>query len=237
MASPLSIGPAAGPAPVASWRHTARLVAILLVLAASGVLLQHRTSGAAVAPDRHPSLIPLYASLIAAEWLLFRAVVAGLRAREIGWRVLVGRTAADGKDLARGALFGFLLCASWLTLVLALRSASADHAEIVRSLVPQNAAESGLWILLSLSAGFCEEITFRGYFQRQFEALTGSRGVALVMQAALFGIAHAYQGLSSALAIAAYGALFGALARWRGSLRAGMVAHALTDLFVGLGGH
>ena len=57
------------------------------------------------------------------------------------------------------------------------------------------------------------------------------------MQAALFGIAHAYQGLWSVLAIAAYGVVFGALALWRGSLRAGMVAHAVTDVLLGLGGH
>jgi membrane protease YdiL (CAAX protease family) len=118
-----------------------------------------------------------------------------------------------------------------------VRFHSADHAEVGRSLLPQGVTESVLWILLSLSAGFCEEITFRGYFQRQFEALTGSKGVALVMQAALFGIAHAYQGLWSALAVTAYGALFGAIALWRGSLRAGMVAHALTDVLLGLGGH
>jgi uncharacterized protein len=237
MASPLSIGQPTGPAPVASWRHTARLVALLLALAAAGVFLQRGTSAAAMAPYHHPNLIPLYASLIASEWLLFRAVVAGLRSKGLGWRDLLGRSPSGWIGRASDALFGVLLGAGWVTMVLAVRFHSADHGEIVRSLLPQGVAEAALWILLSLSAGFCEEITFRGYFQRQFEALTGSKGVALVMQAALFGIAHAYQGLWSVLAITAYGALFGVLALRRGSLRAGMVAHAVTDVLLGLGGH
>ena len=90
MASPLSIAHPAGPASVASWRHTARLVAIFLVLAAAGVFLQPRTSGAALAPYHHANLIPPYASLIASEWLLFRAVVAGLKWKGLGWLDLIG---------------------------------------------------------------------------------------------------------------------------------------------------
>jgi membrane protease YdiL (CAAX protease family) len=101
-------------------------------------------------------------------------------------------------------------------------------------LLPQGALETALWVALSLSAGFCEEIAFRGYFQRQFEAFTRSRTVALLLQAALFGIAHGYQGWRSALAIAGYGVLFGALAIWRENLRPGILAHALTDLVLGL---
>jgi hypothetical protein len=179
--------------------------------------------------------VALYSSLIAAEWLLFRGVVAGLRSTGTGWRALLGRSTSGWKGLAGDALFGVLLCAAWVAVVLTQRSSSVDAAA-VRSLVPESALETVLWTLLSLSAGFCEEITFRGYFQRQFEALTGSPRVALVMQAALFGLAHTYQGLESALAVAGYGVLFGALALWRKSLRPGMLAHALTDLILGLVG-
>jgi uncharacterized protein len=237
MATPLSFERPTGPAPVAPWRHTKRLVAVFLVLAASGVLLQNRSAGAPTGLEHHPNLIPLYASLIASEWLLFRAVVAGLRSKGLSWRALVGKGAAGGKDLAADAVLGALLGGGWVALVLAVRFHSADHAETVRSLLPQGIAEGVLWVLLSLSAGFCEEITFRGYFQRQFEALTGNQGLALVMQAGLFGLAHLYQGLPSTLAIFGYGILFGGLAVARRSLRAGMVAHALTDLLLGFLGH
>jgi membrane protease YdiL (CAAX protease family) len=231
MASPVSVERDAT-APVASWRHTARLVVIFAVLGASGLLL-HRGAAPAPAPPGHPSGVAvLYASLIAAEWLLFRAVTAGLKAKGNSWRTLMGRTGSGGGDVARDAVLGVLLCAGWVTAVLAVRSSSADAAG--PSLLPRGALETALWVVLSLSAGFCEEITFRGYFQRQFEAYTHRPAVALALQAALFGIAHGYQGLPSVLAIAGYGVLFGALALWRGSLRPGIVAHALTDLALGL---
>jgi membrane protease YdiL (CAAX protease family) len=233
MASSLPLERGARPLPVASRRHTVRLAAIFVVLGASGLLLPHGSAPTGAAPETHRNVAVLYATLIGAEWLLFRAVTAGLRSKGIDWRALVGRAGAG--DLAGDALLGVLLCAGWVSAVLAVRSSSAGPAAEA-SLLPQGALETALWIVLALSAGFCEEITFRGYFQRQFEALTGRRGVALVMQAVLFGLAHAYQGLPSTVAIAGYGVLFGALALWRGSLRPGMVAHALTDLVLGLFG-
>jgi membrane protease YdiL (CAAX protease family) len=232
MASLVSVAGNAETAPVASWRHTARMVAVFAVLGASGLLLHRGAAPAPAAPDHEASLAGLYASLIAAEWLLFRAVTAGLKAKGNDWRTLMGRTDTGGSGLARDALLGVLLCAGWVTAVLAAGSSSADPAG--PSLLPRGALETALWVVLSLSAGFCEEITFRGYFQRQFEAWTHRPAVALALQAALFGIAHGYQGLPSVLAITGYGVLFGALALWRGSLRPGIVAHALTDLALGL---
>jgi membrane protease YdiL (CAAX protease family) len=232
MAWPVSVETSAGAAPVASWRHTGRLAAIFVVLGASGLLLHRSAPPAPAAPAEHPPVAALYASLIAAEWLLFRLVTAGMKAKGNDWRTLMGRTGSGVGGLARDALLGVSLCAGWVAAVLSLRSADPAGP----SLLPRSALETALWVVLSLSAGFCEEITFRGYFQRQFEACTGRPPVALALQAALFGIAHGYQGLPSVLAIAGYGVLFGALALWRGSLRPGIAAHALTDLVLGLFG-
>jgi membrane protease YdiL (CAAX protease family) len=234
MASSLPVERGAVP-PVASWRHTVRLAGIFVILGASGLLLPHGSSPTAAAPETHPRVAVLYATLIGAEWLLFRAVTAGLKAKGIDWRTLLGRAGSGAGDLARDVLLGLLLCAGWVSAVVGVRSSSAEPAA-GPSLLPEGALETALWIVLALSAGFCEEMAFRGYFQRQFEALTDRRGVALAMQAVLFGAAHAYQGLPSALAVAGYGVLFGALALWRRSLRPGMVAHALTDLVLGLFG-
>jgi membrane protease YdiL (CAAX protease family) len=102
--------------------------------------------------------------------------------------------------------------------------------------LPQRALEITLWIGVCVSAGFCEELVFRGYFQKQFEAFTHSRWIALFLQAVLFGISHGYQGIEACVKIACYGALFGLLAVWRGSLRPGMMAHAWSDIFSGIFG-
>ena len=93
--------------------------------------------------------------------------------------------------------------------------------------------EISLWIALSISAGFCEELVFRGYLQRQFAALTGSNVIGLLLQAALFGVSHGYQGVAATVTIALFGVVYGSLALWRRSLRPGMIAHAWSDIWAG----
>jgi membrane protease YdiL (CAAX protease family) len=86
-------------------------------------------------------------------------------------------------------------------------------------------------MLVALSAGFCEELVFRGYFQRQFHALTGSLAAAVALQALVFGAGHFYEGGWAVAQITLYGVLFGLLAAWRKNLRPGMLAHAWSDIF------
>jgi membrane protease YdiL (CAAX protease family) len=105
-----------------------------------------------------------------------------------------------------------------------------------KTFLPQRTLEILLWIGVSISAGFCEELVFRGYFQKQFETLTHSRWIALFLQAVLFGVSHGYQGIEACVKIACFGTLFGLLAVWRGSLRPGMTAHAWSDVLSGIFG-
>src|SRR5208283_6127256 len=93
-------------------------------------------------------------------------------------------------------------------------------------MMPHGAAELTLWIALSITAGICEETIFRGYLQRQFMALTKSAPAGILLSAAAFGAAHAYQGFRFVILISLFGAMFGILAYWRGSVRPGMIAHA-----------
>ena len=72
---------------------------------------------------------------------------------------------------------------------------------------------------------------FRGYLQKQFQAMTGSDGGAVVFQAIVFGIGHLYEGVGPVARITLFGVLFGLLALWRKSLRPGMIAHARSDIF------
>jgi membrane protease YdiL (CAAX protease family) len=101
---------------------------------------------------------------------------------------------------------------------------------------PRRPVEVLLWIAVSISAGIAEEFAFRGYLQRQFGALTGSRWIALVLQSVLFGVAHSYEGWRAAVHIISFGLIFGLIAIWRKSLRPGIVAHAFTDIMAGLFG-
>ena len=92
------------------------------------------------------------------------------------------------------------------------------------------------WIALSVTAGICEETIFRGYLQRQFMALTKNAPAGIVISAAGFGAAHAYQGFRMAVLISLFGAMFGILAYWRGTVRPGMIVHAWQDSLGGLVG-
>jgi len=98
---------------------------------------------------------------------------------------------------------------------------------------PAGILEVSLWILLSISAGICEEIVFRGYLQNQFRAVTRSMAAAMILQGAIFGVAHSYQGWKQVIVIAALGVLYGALAAWRRNLLANMIAHAWSDIYEG----
>ena len=80
-------------------------------------------------------------------------------------------------------------------------------------------------MLTAVTVGFCEEVIYRGYLQTQLTAFTGRASIAVVLQAALFGIAHGEQGLAVVVRFTLYGVLFGGLARWRRSLLPGIAAH------------
>lgn len=110
----------------------------------------------------------------------------------------------------------------------------ATPTRALRNIVPQSPADVGLWMLLALTAGFCEEVIFRGYLQKQLGLMTRSAAAGLLLQGIIFGVAHGYQGAKFMLAIAVYGCMFGWLAYWRRSLRPGMIAHFLQDGVTGL---
>jgi uncharacterized protein len=95
-------------------------------------------------------------------------------------------------------------------------------------LLPSNPLELTSWILLSLTAGFCEELAFRGYLQKALEFSTNA-GIAIVTQGVIFGLVHFYQGIKLVTIIIVLGTMLGLLAHWRRKLWPGMMFHALQD--------
>jgi membrane protease YdiL (CAAX protease family) len=110
-----------------------------------------------------------------------------------------------------------------------------ERLRALSQLAPANGREIAAWTLLCLLVGFIEEIVFRGYLQRQF--IGWARGgvvTGVLASAVVFGSAHAYQGVRGMVLLTVFGALFSMLALHRGSLRAGIFAHAWHDLIAGL---
>jgi len=235
--STLAIAPESPPAPqrIAPIRHTIVLVLLLLAVAAGGAIVQQRATHATTLPaPARPTT--LYLSLIAMEWgLVLYVVRGGLRRTGTSLRDLVGGRWSGPRDVARDVVLAFAAWAAWtLALGMATRMAGPANAASVRSLLPQHPLDRALWVALSVSAGFAEEVVFRGYLFTQFRALTRSSTLALILQAVLFGVSHGYQGVRACVTISVYGLFFGALALRSRSLRPGMIAHAWTDIAAGL---
>ena len=141
---------------------------------------------------------------------------------------------ANAREILRdiGVTFGFwglLLAVVWILD----RVVGPGGGKSLEILLPRTPAEVAVWMLTSASAGFCEEIVFRGYVQRQLQALTRLGWPAVLGQGILFGLMHAYQGWRPVLRIGVLGVLFGVLAVWRKTLRPGMIAHGWQDLWAG----
>ena len=223
---------------VAPLWHTAVLIAVLFAIAAYGAYGQSHAPPGPQLVERRGSALPTYLSLILAEWALLRFVVAGgLRRTGTRLRDLMGERWSSWKDVARDAVIALVVWAVWgLAETLAERWLGPDTAKAISALLPRGPAEITVWVALSVTAGFCEEAIFRGYLQAQFRALTGSAFLAILLQAVIFGISHGYQGLRNVIEITVLGALFGALALWRRSLKPGIILHAWTDIFSGIFG-
>lgn len=176
-----------------------------------------------------------YTFIIVFEWIIAAFVAWGVGSRGIRISELVGGSWAQPRDFFRdlGIAIGFLLvCGIGVVNGVGYLLKAAPN-QAVRSMFPHGPMEVTLWLLMSLTAGFCEELIFRGYLQRQFAALTNSVWAAIVLQGLSFGAAHGYQGWKLMVVISVYGSLFGLLAQWRRSLRPGMITHFVQD---GLGG-
>lgn len=99
-------------------------------------------------------------------------------------------------------------------------------------MLPRTSRERALWFLLSLTAGFCEELLYRGFMPAYLVHIFPGVPffVAIVIAAALFGLGHIYQKLTGVLGTSIMGLLFGFLYFFTGSLYLSMILHALFDL-------
>jgi membrane protease YdiL (CAAX protease family) len=218
--------------------HTAVLVTLFLALALGGAFFQRRARANPGTLQQHPQVAMLYVSLIAMEWGLFVYVWrGGLRRTGTTLSEVIGGQWRNAKDVLLDAALAAGLWGVWMLLQMGWdRWLGPEHAASIQTFLPRRALEIVLWIGVSISAGICEEFVFRGYFQKQFEALTHRVWVALLLQAVLFGVSHGYQGIEACVKIAVFGALYGLLALWRKSLRPGMMAHAGSDILSGIFG-
>jgi uncharacterized protein len=215
------------PAVAPAW-HTAIVLAVLLGLSLAGA-----RSGNLPFVAAH-GRVAGYLLIMLLEWGTVGFIRYGVSRRGIRLLDLVGgswaRPVAIVRDL--GIAVAFLLVSIMILNGLGYLLKVVPN-QAIRNMLPRSPAEIVVYLMLASTAGFCEELMFRGYLQRQFAALTHSVAGAIVPQGIVFGAAHGYQGWKYMLLIAVFGSMFGLLAYWRRSLRPGMLAHFVQD---GIGG-
>ena len=178
-----------------------------------------------------------YGITMAFEWLIVAFIWWGVRRRGVRLADLVGGRWTRFIEVLRdiGIGIAFLIVAGIILQLIGLALKASPNAAL-KNLLPQGRTEMIVWVLLSITAGFCEEVMFRGYLQRQFATLTHSAVAGIVLQGVAFGAGHGYQGWKLMVLIAVYGSMFGLLAQWRRSTRPGMITHGLQDTLGGLFG-
>jgi uncharacterized protein len=221
------------PVPTRYQRIAAPLHTILLIAAQAALLLMSRMRSHGAISNR----IALYERTILVDWLLFGFIVLGVWRAGAPLETVLGKRWGSVQAFVKDASIALLFLIVSIMFQSIAGGHGGEHNPAVDAILPHGATELAFWIVLSLSAGICEEAIYRGYLQRQFTALTQNVPAGIVFSAVLFGAAHSYQGPRQALQIAILGLMGGILAHWWGSVRPGMIAHTLQDVLGGLMRH
>ncbi len=106
----------------------------------------------------------------------------------------------------------------------------------LRPLLPHNRRELTFFGAVSITAGVCEEILYRGFLIWYLSLLIPG-AAAVFVGALLFGFAHAYQGTRGVLQTGAVGLGLAILYVFSGSIWVPMALHAFVDLNSGFLAH
>ena len=174
----------------------------------------------------------LFATAALAIWMLYGRPWAALRlGLPHGWRLVLGA----GYVAAAAALVVLQL---WSVLRLSPERRIAARPKLgnVAFMLPRTAAEERWFVALALTAGFCEELLYRGYLVWCVAPWLGPLGgmTAIVLA---FGVSHAYQGRKGAIRATLAGVVMAAIVLTSGSLVPAMLVHALIDIGGGTVGY
>jgi membrane protease YdiL (CAAX protease family) len=168
----------------------------------------------------------------AVVWTLAIAVLAIVLFWERRPLSSIGFIHPTWRDFAAGAAVMAGLIAVALAAAAAIAAAgfpvnNDDQARLVIGL------PIWLQVLVVVSAGFTEEILFRGYAVERTTELTGRRWLGALVPVIVFGAIHApFWGVAHAVVAGLEGLLLTVVYLWRRNLWTNITAHALLDGFV-----
>jgi membrane protease YdiL (CAAX protease family) len=216
---------------IAPWWHTV-LVLMPIAIGSVASAYQHGLPNINL-PVLTPRLSS-YFTVLVEEWTGVFLVWLALRHRGLTLGSLVSPRWQTLSALLRdvGLAVGFMVVVIPTVGALAYLLGAGNNSAVAK-IPPKTLFELLVFLVLAASAGFGEELIFRGYLTQQFSAWTGSYLIAVILQGIVFGLAHGFYG-KAMLAITVQGWLLGLLAYWRKSLIPGMLAHGLQDSIGGI---
>lgn len=174
---------------------------------------------------------PLFISSVVGVGVLVEAGL-GVSSLLVGW--LVGIWPAETLRWSlEGLGWGLLATAPLLGLLAVCLQAKTGRLSELRRLIKRQIAplfQGTSWVglaLLSLAAGFGEELCFRGLIQGGLQQVAPF-WAALALASLAFGLAHPIT-LTYVLVITVVGLYFGLVWWWTGNLLSVAIAHALYD--------
>lgn len=225
--------PDEAPQPIANWLHTVALLGLFIL---TTLYTEHR---AATRDLTSNSRIPSYLASITMELVLLGLVIAGVhKRREFFQQALCNRARTFTESLGIGVVVYILGFMAMAVVSLTLYFTPLFHKRneaVILAITPHGSLQLLVWFFVSLSAGVCEELVFRGYLLRQLTAWTQRPFLAILLASLLFGSVHLYEGLGAILPLAALAIVYGLVVRhFKGDLRAVIIAHTLQDFVVAL---
>jgi membrane protease YdiL (CAAX protease family) len=177
----------------------------------------------------HAFFLPFWTSIAVLHWgstmmVLLLLKRAGRRLSDIGLEMSALRIAA---------MAGIPLLAGLGLTVLAETSGANQGLSVELSpVLPATRGERVFWIFISFTAGFCEELIYRGFGIRALRWRNVPAWLAVGLPNLAFFFMHGVWAmtLSAFVTIGIAGLLFSALFLWRRSLVPGICLHALIDV-------
>ncbi len=206
-------------------------LALLLLLFAGLPFLGARTHRRALTLDRSS----IYLSLTFTQWLVAGLLgvvlmVEGQTMASIGLRPASAFATIFWTMLVAAGGCGVVTLALGMRRILRLRESAT-----IRHMIPRTWRERLLMaFVVSPTAGFVEEILYRGFGITRLERILGDPWLAALLVAGAFSLGHLYQGTLGALRAGVLGFLLALPFLYTGSLWPCIVAHALLDMSFGL---
>jgi uncharacterized protein len=207
----------------------ARLLTVLLVTFLPALMLaQDRMLREADVTElpRHG----IYLSSSITLWLLAGATL---------WAAL-----ASGFDLATLGLvalpplpllgWSLALTAGGVAILVIGRLLEVRETVLLEHLLPRSPGEKAAFVGVSVTAGVCEELVFRGFLIPALVVVLGSLPLAVVVSSLVFGFLHGYQGVVGIVRTGTLGLLLAIPFVVTGSILPSIIAHFALDVIAGI---